>query len=262
MNQKTINTAVNINEILSFFSRVYKFVLIFGTLGFVVGCILFYDFSEKNLEYTVKGEFESHATNGETVSDVLSSINYMDDKTKSKALHIPYKTATNLLKIVSNSKVIMKSPENPFFKSYIEFELRYSNKFEINRIIKGLNYYLNHNKYLLKELILYKKKREIKRELLKNIDLEINNIYRLNQENKGIRGFSYKSNADLYKLKLDINFDLLNPNSIIRIVNITEPKLKSIISSKYILILISTLIGALLGLFVIQIRNSLISNNK
>ena len=262
MNQNTTNTAIFINELFSFFSKVNKFVIALSIVGFFIGAFLFYDYDEKKLEYTVKGEFESHATNGETISDVLASINYMDNQTKSKALHIPLKTATNLLKIVSSAKVIMKSPENPFYKSYIEFEITFSNKFEINKIINGLNYYLNHNIYLIKEFQLYKEKRKIKKELLKNIDAEIKNIYHLNQENKGIRGFSYKSNADLYKLKLEINFDLLNPNSMIRIVNVTEPKLKSIITSKHLLIIISTLIGFLVGLVVIQIRNILISNIK
>ena len=257
MKHNSINTKQSRNEIFSNVSRVFKIGIPFGFVGLIIGIFLFHNFTEKDLKYVSNGEFESHATNGETVSDVLTSINFMDNRTKAKALKIPLTTASNLIKIIANSKIIMKSPENPVYKSYIQFELTFTNKFEINRIINGLNFYLNHNKYLLKELILYKKKREIKRELLKNIDLEINNIYRLNQENKGIRGFSYKSNADLYKLKLDLNFDLLNPNTIIRIVNVSEPKLKSIISSKYILILLSTFIGFLIGITFFQIKNSI-----
>lgn len=237
------------------------YIILFTLLGFTFGII--FQPNKEELHYYVEGEIDPISSNGDVITYLLNSINSMDLNTKAKKLNISKITASNLLEVSSQVINTIKTPDIPTSKPKIKYNFIFRNLNSYHTIQKGIFHFINSDQSIKNDLERYLIRRKTRAEILQDINNEINSIQKRFTHKNIFEEYTKKSNADLYRLKLDMEFELSNPAS--TFVS-TFQGIPELYSSKIKLIstrLLFSVIGALIGyLFYLMMNNKVVIKNE
>lgn len=164
---------------------------------------------EEKILYLNKGIIDCCISSSENISIMLMELNNYDLKAKAKILNLPEEIVSNLIEIRTTPHVIKEPNDLNREKQIVKFEIYYNKKPYYKKILKSIENYINSSSYVKLKFQENIKKRKLKSEVLKLINNELKKIDQKNQLNTIIANYSIQSNADLYKLKINIENDLI-----------------------------------------------------
>ena len=207
------NTSENKGQIelivkyLKYLNKTKLITIPFLIFGLLLG--IYTSPKEEKILYLNKGIIDCNVSSSENISIMLMELNNYDLKTKAKILKLPETIVSNLMEIRSTSHVIKETFDASREKQIVKFEIYYYKKQYYKSLLKSIENYINSSSYVKLKFQEYNQKRKLKSEVLKLINQELKKIDQKNQLKSIIEDYSIQSNADLYKLKLNIENDLI-----------------------------------------------------
>ena len=207
------NTSENKGQIelivkyLVYLNKTKLITIPFLIFGLVLG--IYTSPKEENILFMNKGIIECYVSSSENISIMLMELNNYDLKSKAEILKLPENIVSNLVEIRSTPHVIKESNDASREKQIVKFEIYYYKKQYYKSFIKSIENYINSSSYVKLKYQEYIQKRKIKSEVLKLVNNELNKIDQKNQLKTVIQDYAIQSNADLYRLKISIENDLI-----------------------------------------------------
>lgn len=249
-NQNEIKSTFEITRIIIHLYKAKNFVIIFAILGFIFGTIFRQKIEPK---YVVDVELEPIATNGDVIAYLLFSINGMDLNTKSRKLNLSKKTASKVLKITTENNNTFKTGDILSMKTKIKYKLYFEDLQSYRAIQKGILYFINSDPHIKNEFKNYLGRRKVRSEILQSINGEIKELQKRFAAKNLFEEYTKKSNADLYRIKLEMEYELSNPavSFVVNFQGVPTPYSDSfrIFESRIAYTIIGVILGYLVFLF-------------
>ncbi len=239
---------------LRFLYKARFFILIFILISLIASL-----FSNQQIienQYEMMFQLDSYSTSGKNEMELLNSLNYVSNYEKAKKLKISPQICSQLTSINVAVENLQKSPDIQSNKPVISIVIRSYNKSHFQSVISGMIQLLKSDPFLKKEFENYQKRRKIRSEILNTINLEVKTIEKRFKNFEDLDIYPTRSNADLYRLKLELDYESINPSTPFEVKYIGTPMITPSNLNSIPIPLFVSIIGFIIGLLAYYLYNN------
>lgn len=226
----------------------WKFTLSFTLISIIFGVFIIRNNEDIGRSYKAKIAIRSYDVSGYLIVELIHGLKEIDKEELASELKLPVSVASGIL----NFNTLRQIYDNDTYYDHINIEIDINKSKDKERIYNAVINYILNSPIVKMDEKKYKMKQDSKRALIKKIDSEIKSIALLNTKYRELKTFSYRSNADLYNLKLNIENDLFNPKESIVVIKKypLKPIINGQVSNNNVLLLLISIIGFVIGFLV------------